>query len=571
MTDPALSFPDQPRVNLDSRLADLVSAANEVLATQGRLRALLRANQAITAQLDLDSVLRSVVDAARDLTGAEYAALGVLDGHGGLEQFIHVGMDPGAVARIGHLPHGTGLLGALITDPESIRIPEIATDRRSAGFPAGHPPMKDFLGVPVRIRGVVYGNLYLTNHPAGEFSEEDEQLVRSLAATAGFAVENARLYQETQRREQWAAASAEATAGLLTKRHEDALALVAERVHTLATADSVLVALLDEEGLRLSVVAVEGTDPVSRSSTDVPLAGSLVERVLQSGAPSRFEERAVRELGVASAASSGPMMALPLGTTDRVLGAIVVVRRPRDRAFTAAELAVAADFAARTSVALELYRARRDQEQVLLFEDRGRIARDLHDRVIQQLFATGMQLQGVLGTLPDGRNAERVDAAITTLDASIAQIRRIIFTLSSTRSTGPDATARHRLLDLVGDLASSLSVEPHIAFTGPVDAVLDGEVTDDVLAVVSEGVANAVKHGGATDIAVGISADPAGITVTVSNDGLPLADSGRRSGLRNLEERARRRGGEMRLVTVEDRTVMTWRVPPLRAGRAAAV
>ena len=558
--DSGLSFPDQPRVNLDTRLTDLVTAANEVLATQGRLRALLRANQTITAQLDLDSLLRSLVEAARTLTGAEYCALGVIDGHGGLEQFIHVGMDPAVVERIGHLPHGEGLLGALITDPRPIRLDDIAADPRSAGFPDGHPPMHDFLGVPVRSRGVVYGNLYLTGHPAGRFSEEDEQLVRSLAATAGFAVENARLFGETQRREQWAAASAESTAELLTDGGTEALALVAERVRTLAVADSVFVTLLDDERLRLHVVAAGETDHRAGGSPQPAFPESLVEEVLRTRAPARFDEQQVRERDESTDAC-GPLMVLPLDTTDRLLGAVIIARGPAAASFTGTELAVAADFAARTSVALELTRARADQERMLLFEERGRIARDLHDRVIQQLFGTGLQLQSVLGTLPAGRNAERVDAAITSLDASIAQIRRIIFTLSSAERAGETRTGRQQVIDLIADLASSLSVQPRLDFVGPVDAALDIDLTDDVLAVVTEGVTNAVKHGRATDIAVDIAADQEGVAVTVKNDGLPVSDSGRRSGLLNLEERAHRRGGGMRLHTVENRTVMVWTVP----------
>ena len=174
MSDSGLSFPDQPRVELDQRLSDLVLAANQVLATQGRLRALLRANQAITAQLDLESVLRSIVEAARDLTGAQYAALGVIGEHGGLVRFLHEGMDEEHVRLIGHLPVGEGLLGAVIRDPHPIRITDIATDPRSAGFPEHHPEMRDFLGVPIRVRGAVYGNLYLTNHPEGRFTEEDD-------------------------------------------------------------------------------------------------------------------------------------------------------------------------------------------------------------------------------------------------------------------------------------------------------------------------------------------------------------------------------------------------------------
>ena len=547
MTDPALSFPDQPRVELDRRIADLVDAANDVLAAQGRLRALLRANHAVTAQLELDAVLRTIVDSARSLTEAESAVLGVLDGRGGFEQAIRA-------------PRGDA--------PETVP---------SAG--AATAEVREFLSTPgvlsasVHVRGERYADLHLRCRTDGAFTEEDEQLVRSLAATAGFAVEHALLYGETQRREEFAAAATEVTAALLGENGDGALSLVADRMRTLLRSDSVFVGLLDDEGLRLQVVAVEGDDPNSRRNTTVPLQGSVMERALREQVGARIDEPSLRAMGVAATEPYGPVLVLPMSTADQLLGTIVVTRKPGARAFTDAELAVAGEFADRTGVALELHRAREGQGRIRLFEDRGRIARDLHDRVIQQLFATGMQLQGVLGTLPEGRNAERVDAAITGLDASIAQIRRIIFTLSGPERADRPPTSRHRLLDLVAELESALSVEPGISFTGPVDALLDPDLTDDLLAVVGEGVTNAVKHGGATRVAVRIAATPAGVSATVTSDGRPLSASalsgaGRRSGLANLEERAARRGGTMRLDNAEDRTLLEWTVPPRAASPA---
>jgi signal transduction histidine kinase len=383
-------------------------------------------------------------------------------------------------------------------------------------------------------------------------------------------LEHAQLYREAQRREEFSVASAAVTAALLEEDEEGALALATERVHDVLLADSVFLALLDEEDGQLNVVAVSGQDPDSRYNTAVPLQGSLLQRVLEEGRPTRIDERSQRDLHIPTTRSYGPIMALPLTAADRFLGGLVVARAPGARSFVETELTAAADFADRTSVALELHRARADQGRMRIFEDRGRIARDLHDRVIQQLFATGMQLQGVLGTLPAGQNADRVDAAVASLDGSIAQIRRIIFTLSSSSSApaaGWRSTSRHRLLELVGELTSSLAVEPTITFRGPVDALLDPELTEDVLAVVSEGVTNAVKHGAATEIAVSVVAAPTGITVIVTSNGEPvpssaIAGEGRRSGLANLEERAQRRGGVLRVRNVEGRPTMEWRVPP---------
>jgi transcriptional regulator with GAF, ATPase, and Fis domain len=192
---PALTFPDLPRLELDQLLGQLIERAQEVIATQGRLRGLLHANQLIVGDLALPTVLRHIVEAARELVGARYVALGVISPDGGLAEFVHTGMPDDAVERIGHLPQGKGLLGALIEDPHPIRLRRITDDPRSTGFPPGHPPMSSFLGVPIRLRDEVFGNLYLSESTRGEFSAEDEDLMKALAATAAVAIENARLYR----------------------------------------------------------------------------------------------------------------------------------------------------------------------------------------------------------------------------------------------------------------------------------------------------------------------------------------------------------------------------------------
>jgi GAF domain-containing protein len=233
------TFPDQTRSELDEALDVLVAKAKDVRATQGRLRALLRANQAVVQQLDLPVVLRRIVESAVELVRAEYGALGVVSPDGRLEQFITVGMPDELIAHIGHLPEGHGLLGALIDDPRTIRLPVLSEDSRSAGFPQGHPSMESFLGVPIKVRDEVFGNLYLTNQASGRFSADDEQLVTALAATAGIAIDNARLFAETRRRQAWSAASAEITSTLLSSEHSDSISTVATRVLALADADVV--------------------------------------------------------------------------------------------------------------------------------------------------------------------------------------------------------------------------------------------------------------------------------------------------------------------------------------------
>jgi GAF domain-containing protein len=201
--EPLADYSAAPRLELDQLLTQLIDHAQDVVAARDRLRGLLRANRLIIGDLALPVVLRRIAEGARDLVQARYAALGVLGPDGGLEQFIHVGVDEETVARIGHLPEGKGLLGALIDEPHPIRLANLADDPRSVGFPEGHPPMNSFLGVPIRIRDEVYGNLYLTEREGGPFTAEDEELVAALAATAASAIDNARLYAEAGRRQRW--------------------------------------------------------------------------------------------------------------------------------------------------------------------------------------------------------------------------------------------------------------------------------------------------------------------------------------------------------------------------------
>jgi GAF domain-containing protein len=248
-----------PHLDLDALLAQLIERAQEVRVAQARLQGLFEAGQSIIGDLDLTTVLRRIVQAACDLVDARYGALGVIAPNGiGLEQFIHVGLDDATVDAIGHLPEGKGLLGALIEDPRPIRLGDIAEDARSVGFPASHPPMQGFLGVPVVVRGKVFGNLYLTQPEGGGFSAEDEQVVTALAATAGVAIENARLFAEAQERQRWLHASTEVTQRLLAGGSEDPLVLVASTLLSLAEADLVSVLVPSGDPERFAVAAAVG-------------------------------------------------------------------------------------------------------------------------------------------------------------------------------------------------------------------------------------------------------------------------------------------------------------------------
>ncbi len=242
-------------------------------ASQSRLHGLLRANRAVIGDLALGTVLRRIVEAACELVHAPYGALGIIASNGvGLEEFIHVGMDPAVLEAVGHLPEGKGLLGALIDDPRPIRLRDIRDDIRSVGFPKGHPPMRGFLGVPIRVRDEIFGNLYLASLTEGEFSAEDEELVAALAATAGVAIENARLYEESRRRQEWLEASAEVTRTLLTSPGDDALRGIAASVAELASADLVTVGLPIAQTQELVVPVAVGRDAEQLEGSRYPMS-----------------------------------------------------------------------------------------------------------------------------------------------------------------------------------------------------------------------------------------------------------------------------------------------------------
>jgi len=394
-----------------------------------RLTRVLEANRSIASELDLDTVLRRIVEAARDVGEARYAALGVVGSTGKLEQFLHVGMNAADVHAVGQLPEGHGLLGALIADPRPVRLSRVRSDPRSAGFPPGHPPMTTFLGVPVRSRNAVFGNLYLCDRVDGrDFSAQDEELVLTLAASAGVAIENARLYQEAQARQRWLQAAGEIDHLLLTADalESEVLTAIAGTVCRLAAADVVAVLLP-------SVTAVEELEVVVAVGAAAPLliglqcaregsvAGQAIDdnRALYGDVGSGLDEalRAVVPLV--------QLMALPLSGDVTVRGAILAGRLV-PVPFGDAELEMAGSFAARAAIALELASARAAQQRVELLEERGRIAHDLHDQVIQRLFATGLSLQSVVLALPPGELQDRTSVATGDLDEAIGRIQATI-------------------------------------------------------------------------------------------------------------------------------------------------
>lgn len=527
---------------------------------QSRVRSLVDLNRSIVAELSLAAVLRRVVDAARTIARAQYAALGVLGPDGRLEQFIHAGMDQETVAAIGELPRGRGVLGALISEPHPIRLPVIGADPRSSGFPVAHPPMTSFLGVPIQSRGEVYGNLYLTNRiDATEFTAEDEELVQAIAATAGVAIENARLYEESRRQQEWLRASAEITRQLLSDSPAtEILSHIADVVLRLAAADVVTVVFPGALQEELSVQIARGHQASTLLGRTYPAAGSLALTAMTSGHAVRVDANDGRYyVHLQSAFDVGPVMACPLVGEDGVRAVVMVGRRAGSPAFGGEDLRMAEAFASHAAIALELTDRREGSRQLALLEDRHRIARDLHDHVIQRLFATGLSVQAAAVRTTDAALAARLQTAVEDMDDTIRQIRTSIFGLQEDPASA--ATPRTVLADLVSEVGPLLGFAPELRFAGPVDTVLDPGVLEDAKAVVREGLTNVAKHTDADRVSVSVSVSARHVTIEIVDNGssAPVV-GGRRSGLANLHRRATLRSGALTLSHDARGTTLRW-------------
>ncbi|MGR2752091.1 GAF domain-containing protein [Agromyces arachidis] len=541
----------------------MIDRADEVMRTQGRLRALLTATHAVVEQIELSEVLRRIVEAAVDLVDAEYGALGVLAPQGGLEEFIHVGVSEESAARIGHLPEGRGLLGALIDHPAPIRLHEIADDHRSVGFPDGHPAMHSFLGVPVRVRDEVFGNLYLTNSADGDFSEEDQELISALAAAAGVAIDNARRFAEARTREAWAAASAQVASTLLTSGDEaDVVAgLIVDELAARGAADRVAVIVEADEPGALRVLDARGVDADAIEGATLPAGSTLAAATLEGGETRATPGGRFGEAGDALALHddgySGPVLFVALRRSAGQNAVVAAARKPGWPHFTPAEMRIAEDLTARVSLAHELAEAREARQRSMLLEDRARIARDLHDQVVQQLYGAGLDLQAVASLSP-APAAERIETAVGMLDEVIARLRTIVFALTP-RPGAP--TLRHRVIDLAGAASRHLPQPVSVSFTGPVDVVAEGTLADELTATVRELLSNAVKHSGAHSVRVTVVAADDVLVAEVVDDGRGIGTPDRRSGLDNLRTRAERLGGAFDLDTGPEGTRARWSVP----------
>jgi two-component system, NarL family, sensor histidine kinase DevS len=568
-SDPCNPHAAAPQLRLDELLDDLHQQVQRVRGTRGQVQTLLDAVLAIGSDLDLDVVLQKIVKSAVDLVGARYGALGVLGEEETIRQFITVGMDEETITRIGLYPQGRGILGLLIREPEPLRLADLTEHPESSGFPPGHPPMHSFLGAPVRVRDQVFGNLYLTDkRDGGQFDADDEAVLRTLAAAAGVAIDNARLYDDARRRQRWLAASAELTRSLLSGTDPDqVLPVLAETVREMAEADLVTLAVPVRGTGDLVVEAAAGPRADTVRGLALPDT-TLAAKVYRTGEPITSDGLSAdprSEGGSASLVDLGPAFFVPLGDGEDTRGVLHVARTPAGQPFTDTVLEMIVGFAGQAALALQIAEHRREGEQLLVLNDRDRIARDLHDMAIQRLFASGLSLQATLGRLADRPEmAERIQRVVDDLDETIKVIRATIFSLHQ-RDRGEDTSLRARLLTEVDRATEPLGFTPALRMTGLLDTLVPHNLAEHLLAVVREALSNAARHARATAVEVAAEVSDAWVRLRVTDDGRGIApDATRCSGLANLRARAEELGGTFTLAPHHPAgTVVEWAAPCL--------
>ncbi|MFL4905501.1 GAF domain-containing sensor histidine kinase [Streptomyces sp. MMS24-I2-30] len=507
--------------------------------------------------LELHSTLDRICRTAADLADARYAAIGIVaeDGNG-LADFVHHGVDETVARRIGRFPDGhRGLFGALVHDPVPVRLGDLTADPRSCGFPPHHPPMTGFVGAPIRAQGKIFGSLCVTEkRGGGSFDDADLTVVRVLAGEAGIAIGNVRLYEAARQRERWIDGSVAVTTALLSGGDaHDALQVVAEQARRLSGSVAGTVLLPAADG-GLETVAVASDRPSDLLGAVLPARSAIVAELL-AGQPVFMDDVAADgRLRTEYASGYGPVMMVPLQSDGRVLGALVMPRARGERPFTGVERSLAVQFAARAALALMMAGAQRDRERLAVFEERDRIARDLHDLVIQRLFATGTMLASAQrrSVVPEVR--EGVGKAVDELDVTIQEIRAAIFALQQDPAE-VSAGLRTRILREIDMAAVPLGFRPTYRFVGAVDTLVGDDTGRNLIAVLREALSNAFRHAGASRIEVVVDATATlptgrpGVRLTVADDGVgvAVAEAGRRSGLRNLERRAEFLGGDSRL------------------------
>ncbi len=539
-----------------------------VQRTREESSALLDAVLAFSADLELSEVLAQIVRSSCALVGARYGALGVLSPHHDhLVEFVTHGMSEEEVARIGDLPKGLGVLGLVVREPRPLRLQDVREHPESFGVPPHHPVMRTFLGVPIRIRDEVFGNLYLTEKEGGEdFTKQDEGLLVALASAAGVAIDNARLFDRIQQRERWSAAIGELTQTLLEAgAEEEALVLLADRALALTGAEAVGAAVYDDaDDLVLRALTTGRAGVVLDGPEWHELVAAGVPRLWMevpgrdSGAGGDAAGRAARGIrSLADLDEAGPTAFIPVDSGLGDVGVVVVAWNQEDARHATEVMPALTDFARQAGVAIVAARSQRDLARLALLEERDRIARDMHDNVVQRLFATGLSLQSAAPLAQHPVVRARVLEAVDSLDEAIKEIRQAIFELHTADPTGGVLVV---LEQLVEDYAQNLGFAPELIVEGRL-GTLPESLRSDAIAVVREGLANVARHANASRVSVSISVGD-DLDIAISDDGVGMEPDAARSGLVNLRNRASAHDGTLTISqSPSGGTVVRWQIP----------
>lgn len=514
---------------------------------------LIRSGLALAAELTLPAVLQRIVDLAVDISDARYGALGVLGPDGRLTEFVTHGVTDEEREAIGDPPEGRGLLGVLIRETRPLRVADISGDPRYVGFPPNHPVMRSFLGVPIVVRGNVFGDIYLTDKQgAPEFTAEDEEALLVLAAQAGVAIENARLYEETKRRERWLDAVREiATAILSGTETDEALRLVARRARELVGADLATVAIPDDTGAHLVLKVADGTHSEELRGTRFPIEGSVSGQVIRERRAVVLEDAAADERAyqpVVRLGDIGPQMLVPLSVKDGAFGTLAAANVHGGRRFGPEDVRMLESFADQAAIALEYARAQREVQRLAVLEDRERIAKELHDGVIQALFAVGMGLQGTALVSGGDETPQRIENAVVEIDRVIRDLRNYIFGLR------PGILADRQLDQALRSLAEEFQNKTGVITVVDVDEEVAselGSLAGDLLQVAREALSNVGRHAGASTCRLSLRRDGDRAILEVDDDGQGFdpRTARRGDGLTNLERRAADLGGETTILS----------------------
>jgi signal transduction histidine kinase len=526
-----------------------------VAETDDQLRSVVEAAIAVTSELSLEAVLQRIVEAAAKLTGARYAALGVIDQAGtGLENFVTTGLDHETIARIGDLPRGRGILGVLIRDAKPLRLAELGTDPRSVGFPPHHPPMKSFLGVPILLRSVAYGNLYLTEKAGGdEFTEQDQELVQLLAAQAAVAVENARLYESATRWGEQLQSLAEVGNALATEIElPRLLELIVTRLRELLDARLVFLARPQPDGETL-VETVDGEDAERFVGMKLDPTKSKTSRVLERRHSERVdsliddpevEQQAARYMG----ARTG--LFVPLIVRDRAIGVIVAQdKQQADPRFTDEDVRIAEAFAERAAVAIDLSErvARDSLRRVVAGQEleRKRLARELHDETGQALTSILLGLKNIEGAASAEEMRRSVPELRELVVSTLHDVRRLAVELR------PKALDDFGLVPALERLAETFAEQTDVTVDVQAalgDSRLPEEAETALYRIVQEALTNVIKHANASAVSVVLTRKGESVAVLIEDDGRgfdPEATPDEGLGLLGMRERIALVGGRL--------------------------